>query len=82
MGRGTLTSSTAQTNPSQDVGFHPVSLPDRQLGAGLPQVAGVEAVVHHGVVVGRADGVLDQPRLLTTLVTSIWEDVARQAHVH
>lgn len=76
MGRGTLTSSTAQTNASQDASFHPGSLPDRQLGAGFPQVARVEAIVHHGVVVGRADGVLDQPRLLTTLVTSIWEDVA------
>lgn len=75
-GTGTLTGSAAQTNAAQDASFQPVSLPDRQLGAGLPQVAGVEAVVHHGVVVGGADGVLDQPRLLTALVAGIWEYVA------
>ena len=76
LGRGTLTSSTAQTDATQNAAFYPVSLPDRQLRAGLPQVAGVEAVVHHGVVVGGTDGALDQPCLLTTLVTSIWEYVA------
>lgn len=76
MGTGTLTGSAAQTNATQDAGFNPVSLPDRQLRTGLPQVTGVEAVVHHGVVVGGADGVLDQPRLLTALATGIWEYVA------
>lgn len=73
---GPLTCPTAQTNAPQDPAFDAVPLPERQLGAGLPQVAGVEAVVHHGVVVGGADGVLDQPRLLPTLVTGIWEYVA------
>lgn len=76
MGTGTLTSSAAQANATQDAGLYPVFLPHRQLGTGLPQVAGVEAVVHHGVVEGGADGVLDQPRLLTTLSTGIWENVA------
>lgn len=77
MGTGTLTGAAAQTDATQDAGFYLVPLPDRQLRAGLPQVAGVEAVVHHGVVVGGADGVLDQPRLLAALPTGIWEYVAR-----
>lgn len=51
-------------------------MPDGQLGAGLVQVAGVEAVVHHGVVVGGADGVLRHPRLLPALLAGIREDVA------
>lgn len=73
---GTLTGSTAQTNPPQDVRLKPFAVPDCQLSAGLSQVAGLEAVVHHGVVVGGADGALHHPRLLTTLSTGIWEYVA------
>lgn len=51
-------------------------MPDGQLGARLSQVAGVEAVIDHGVVEGRADGTLHQPRLLTALPTGVWEYVA------
>lgn len=36
----------------------------------------MEAIIHHGVVVGGVDGALHHPRLLTTLPTGVWEYVA------
>lgn len=56
--------------------FQAVALPDGQLGTGLLQVAGVEAVVHHGVVVLGTDGALHHPCFLTALPTGVWQDVA------
>lgn len=73
---GALTGSTAESNPSQEACFKPLTVPDSQLSTGLAQVTAVEAIIHHGVVVCRADRALDHPRLLTTLPTGIWEDVA------
>lgn len=69
-----LTGSTAQANSAQDVAFKAVTLPHGQLGAGLPQVAGLEAVVHHGVVVFGADGALHHPRLLAALPAGVGQD--------
>lgn len=53
--------------------LQPLALADRQLGTGLLQVAGLEAVVHHGVVEHGADGALHHPRLLTALPTGVGE---------
>lgn len=74
-----LTGSTAQTDSAQDVAFEAFALPDAQLGAGLPQVAGVEAVVHHGVVVLGADGALHHPGLLAALPAGVRQDVAARS---
>lgn len=74
-----LTGSAAQTDSAQDVAFEAFALPDAQLGAGLPQVAGVEAVVHHGVVVLGADGALHHPGLLAALPAGVRQDVAERS---
>ena len=71
-----LTSSTAQSYPTQNMCFQSLSLPHGELSTGLPQVAALKAVIHHCVVEGRADRVLHNTSLLTTLSTRIRENVA------
>lgn len=71
-----LTCSAAEADSAQDVALEAVTLPHGQLGAGLPQVAALEAVVHHGVVVLGADGALHHPSLLAALSAGVWQDVA------
>lgn len=72
-----LTGPAAQADSAQDVAFEAVALPDGQLGAGLLQVAALEAVVHHGVVVFGADGALHHPCLLAALPAGVWQDEAK-----
>lgn len=66
-----LTGSTAEANPADHVLLEAFALPHAKLGAGLLQVAALEAVVHHGVVVRRADGALHHLRLLATLTAGV-----------
>lgn len=72
-----VTCSGAEPQPPQQVAGESVSVPHRELHAGLGQIGLADAVVHHGVVEHRLHGPPQDARLLTALPARVRQHEAR-----